>query len=112
MAGALARGDVRLVRFAPPNKQRPVVVLTRSSALSFLGRVTVAPITSTIRDIPSEVVLDESDGLRMRCAVSLDNVVTVPRTHLGRRLTSLSPERMTALCQALGFSLGCDEAAE
>lgn len=105
----MTRGDVRLVRFPAPDKQRPVLVLTRSSALRFLGRVTVAPITSTIRDIPTEVVLDESDGMRSRCAVSLDNIVTVPRAALGRRLTGLGARKLAAVCSAMEFALGCDE---
>ena len=109
MAAALTRGEGRWFRFPPPDKQRPVLILTRTSALGVLGRVTIAPITSTIREIPTEVVLDEADGLRARCAVSLDNVVTVPRSGIGRRLTSLSPARMTAVCRALDFAVGCDE---
>ena len=55
MAGGIARGDVRLYQFAPPDKKRPVVVLTRDSAIAYLSTVTVAPITSTIRGVPSEV---------------------------------------------------------
>src|SRR5262245_60327291 len=94
MAHRASRGDVRLFRFPPPDKQRPVLVLTRSSALKFLQRVTVAPITSTIRGIPTEVVLDESHGMPSRCAVSLDNVVTVPLSGLGRRVTGLGSETM------------------
>lgn len=109
MAGEVTRGDVRMFRFPPPDKSRPVLVLTRSSALVFLNRVTVAPITSTIREIPTEVMLDQSDGMRAPCAVSLDNVVTVPRAGLGRRLAVLSPERLAAVCRALEFALGCDE---
>jgi mRNA interferase MazF len=69
MASRIARGDVRLYQFALSNKKRPVVVLTRSSAISYLATVTVAPITSTIRDVPSEVVLTEDDGFPKRfCA--------------------------------------------
>jgi mRNA interferase MazF len=77
MAGILSRGDVRLCQFAPPDKQRPVLVLTRDSAVGHLGTVTVAPITSTIRGVPSEVVLDIHDGIKGRCAVNLHNAVTV-----------------------------------
>jgi mRNA interferase MazF len=58
MAARIARGDVRLYQFAPPDKKRPVVVLTRASAIAYLSTVTVAPITSTIRGVPSEVVLN------------------------------------------------------
>jgi mRNA interferase MazF len=108
MAGRVARGDVRLYRFAPPNKNRPVVVLTRDSAIAYLSTVTVAPITSTIRGVPSEVVLHEEDGMKAPCAVNLHNAVTISRNRLGRRLVQLSSSRMTEICAALRFSLGCD----
>ena len=107
MAGAIARGDVRLYRFPRPDKQRPVVVLTRESAIAYLSAVTVAPITSTIRGVPSEVRLTESDGLKVSCAVNLHNVVTVSKAHLGRRVAVLTPERLKEVCGALGFALGC-----
>ena len=107
MAGALARGDVRLYRFPRPDKQRPVVVLTRESAIAYLSAVTVAPITSTIRDVPSEVRLTEADGMKGECAVNLHNVVTVSKAHLGRRVAVLSPERLREIRGALGFALGC-----
>lgn len=108
MAGRIERGDVRLVRFPAPDKSRPVLVLTRSSALAYLSRVTVAPITSTIRDVPSEVPLGTDDGMKQPCAVNLHNVVTVARDALGRRVTRLSPDRMREVCSALAFALGCD----
>ena len=107
MAG-IARGDVRLYRFAPPDKERPVVVLTRESALEYLSTVTVAPITSTIRGVPSEVVLNESDGMKKPCAVNLHNMVTVSQQRLGKRVARLSNIRLTEICAAARFSLGCD----
>ena len=107
MAGRLNRGDVHLFRFAPPNKQRPVLVLTRDSAISHLATVTVAPITSTIRSVPSEVVLDVEDGMKGPCAVNLHNAVTVAQDRLGRRVASVSAGRMQEVCAALRFSLGC-----
>jgi len=108
VAGKIARGDVRLYNFAPPNKKRPVVVLTRDSAIAYLSTVTVAPITSALRGVPSEVALNEDDGLKAPCAVNLHNAVTVSQERLGRRLTQLSPARMNEICAALRFSLGCD----
>ena len=108
MATGVARGDVRLYRFAPPDKQRPVVVLTRDSAIQYLSSVTVAPVTSTIRGVPSEVLLDEEDGMKSRCAVNLHNAVTVSQQHLGKRVARLGPGRMSEICSALRFSLGCD----
>jgi mRNA interferase MazF len=75
----LRRGEVRWYKFQQPDKKRPVVILTRDSALDFLGEVTIAPITSTVRDIPSEVLLTSGDGMARDCAVNLDHVQTVPR---------------------------------
>ena len=108
MAARIARGDVRLYSFAPPDKSRPVVVLTRDSAIAYLRTVTVAPITSTIRGVPSEVLLNEEDGMKAPCAVNLHNPVTVTQEKLGRRVAQLSPRRMHEICAALRFSLGCD----
>ena len=108
MASRIARGDVRLYNFAPPDKKRPVVVLTRDSAIAYLSTVTVAPITSAIRGVPSEVVLNEDDGMKASCAVNLHNAVTVSRDRLGKRVAQLSSLRMNEICAALRFSLGCD----
>ncbi|HXE32208.1 MAG TPA: type II toxin-antitoxin system PemK/MazF family toxin [Terriglobales bacterium] len=101
MSRDIARGDVRLYRFASPDKTRPVVVLTRDSALSRLTPVTVAPITLTIRGVASEVCLNETDGMKAPCAVNLHNAATVAREHLGARLTHLSETRMNEICAAL-----------
>jgi mRNA interferase MazF len=109
MAAGVARGDVRLYRFAPPDKERPVLVLTRDSVIRYLSTVTVAPITSTIRGVPSEVQLDEEDGMKKRCAVNLHNAVTVSQLRLGRRLSRLGARRMNEICTALLFSVGCDQ---
>ena len=111
MARAISRGDVRLYHFAPPDKKRPVVVLTRDSAVSYLSTVTVAPITSTIRGVPSEVLLTEDDGMKTRCVVNLHNAVTVSQEHLGKRVAQLSSLRMAEICAALRFSLGCDRSS-
>ena len=108
MAARIARGDVRLYQFATPDKKRPVVVLTRGSAIAYLSTVTVAPITSTIRGVPSEVVLNDEDGMKAPCAVNLHNPVTVSQARLGRRVAQLRSSRMTEICAALRFSLGCD----
>jgi mRNA interferase MazF len=107
VAGTLSRGDVRLCRFASPDKQGPILILTRASAIGHLATVTVAPIISTIRGVPSEVILDIDNGMKGRCAVDLHNVVTVAETRLGRRAGSVSAGRMQEVCAALRFSLGC-----
>lgn len=108
MAGRIARGDVRIYSFAPPDKKRPVLVLTRNSAITYLSTVTVAPITSTIRGVPSEVALDEQDGMKSPCVVNLHNAVTVSKDRLGKRVAQLRSSRMNEICSALRFSLGCD----
>jgi mRNA interferase MazF len=108
MAGIISRGDVRLYRFESPDKTRPVLVLTRDTSLKYLSTATVAPITSTVRGVASEVELNEEDGMKALCAVNLQNAVTVPQNRLGRRLAQLTPKRMHQVCAALRFSLGCD----
>lgn len=108
MAGRIARGDIRLYQFAPPDKNRPVLVLTRDSAIPYLSTVTVAPITSTIRGVPSEVVLSEEDGMKASCAVNLHHAVTISQNRLGRRVAQLGSLRMAEICAALHFCFGCD----
>jgi mRNA interferase MazF len=108
MASGIARGDVRLYQFQPPDKRRPVVVLTRDSAIQYLSTATVAPITATIRGVPSEVLLSQDDGMKGPCAVNLHNLITVSMDRLGRRVGRLHPERMKEICAAIRFSLGCD----
>ena len=108
MAGRISRGDVRLYQFSAPDKKRPVVVLTRDSAVAYLSTITVAPITTAIRGVPSEVLLTEDDGMKTHCAVNLHNVVTVTQNRLGKRVAQLSSLRMAEICAALRFSFGCD----
>jgi mRNA interferase MazF len=108
VASGISRGDVRLYQFAAPDKKRPVVVLTRASAVSYLSTVTVAPITTAIRGVPSEVLLTEDDGMKTHCAVNLHNLVTVAQSRLGKRVGQLGALKMAEVCGALRFSLGCD----
>ena len=110
MAERLERGEIRLYRFERPDKERPVLILTRSSAVGYLSTATVAPITSTIRGVPSEVPLGVDDGMKQPCAVNLHNLVTVRQEAIGRRLGHLTPRRMRDVCAALAFALGCDGA--
>ena len=106
MAGKVARGDIRLFRFPEPDKQRPVLVLTHDSIIDRLSRITVAPVTSTIRGVASEVVLGPDDG-KDACAINLHNIVTVPKAGLGRLLVSLDARRLDQVCTAIAFALGC-----
>jgi mRNA interferase MazF len=104
----IRRGEVRWYRFPRPDKKRPVLILTRNSALEFLGEATIAPVTSTIREIPSEVVLTRADGMSRDCAVNLDHLQTVPQRRIGALITSLSSRRMVEVRTALVFALQMD----
>ena len=101
----LRRGEVRWYQFARPDKKRPVVVLTRDSILEYLGEATIAPITRTVRGIPSEVPLGTDDGMPEPCAVNLDHVQTVARGRLGALVTTLSTQRMAEIREAVLFAL-------
>ncbi len=102
----MRRGEVRWYRFTSPDKRRPVVILTRDSALKFLGEVTIAPVTSIIRDIPSELLLTEEDGMPRECAANLDHIQTVSKSRIGALITTLPQEKMSGLRSALLFALG------
>jgi len=102
----MKRGDIRWYKFSRPDKNRPIVILTRDSALEFLGEVTIAPITSTIRDIPSEVLLTREDGMPRECAVNLDHIQTVSKNKIGPLITTLSPIKLSEIRSALIFALG------
>ena len=99
------RGEVRWYRFGRPDKRRPVVVLTRDSIIPFIGEVTVAPITTAIRGLPSEVVLSPDHGMPRACAVNCDHLQTVQRGKLGALVTSLSGTVMTQVARAIRFAL-------
>jgi mRNA interferase MazF len=107
VARRIARGDVWLHEFGRPDKRRPVVVLSRQDALDFTRDVMVAPVSSTIRGLPSEVPLDAQDGLKGPCAANLDHVQTVRQSDLRRYVTTLRPDRMAAVCRALAGAAGC-----
>jgi mRNA interferase MazF len=82
-------------------------VLTRDEAIPALKNVVVATVSKTIRDIPSEIRLTEADGMPNECAISLDNLRTVPRALLTGRIATLRPNRIDELCKALDASAGC-----
>ena len=101
----MRRGEVRWYKFARPDKRRPVVVLTRDSVLEYLGEVTVAPVTSTVRDIPSEVFLSKQYGMPQDCAVNCDHVQTVSKAKLGSLIATLAPGKMAQVSRAIRFAL-------
>lgn len=102
------RGDMIWHKFKKPDKTRPVLILTRNEAISQLNSLTVVPVTSTIRDIRSQIVLDEGDGMREVCALNLDWIQTVPKGQLQEVITRLSDDRMDEVLEALKFAFGFD----
>ena len=101
----MKHGDIRWYKFVRPDKKRPVLILTRDSVLEYLNEVTIAPITSTVRNIPSEVFLTKADGMLRDCAVNCDHLQTVPKGKIGPLITSLLPAKMVGVGQAIRFAL-------
>jgi mRNA interferase MazF len=101
----MRRGEVWWSQLPPPIGQRPVVLLSRDSAYRVRVAVTVAPVTRTIRNIPVEVPLDQSDGLPSRCVANLDDIATIPKTMIKRRIAVLSGEKMQEVEAAIRFAL-------
>ena len=89
------------------DKRRPVLVVTRSDAIPVLGWIVVAPVTRTVRDIPTEVALGPSEGLPEPCAASFDNLQPIRRSHLTQRVGRLDPGRRLDLCAALQALADC-----
>ena len=88
--------------------RRPVLVLSRDAVLPALTRPLVAPLTTRVRGIPTEVPLDERDGVPQPCVASLDNVQPLASSLLVERVAELAPERMHEVCAALAIATGCD----
>jgi mRNA interferase MazF len=91
----------------PRRKPRPACVLTRDEAITVLTDILVAPATTTVRGIRTEVTLDVDDGMPKRCVLSLDNAGAVPKALLTDRITTLSPARMHEVCNALAIATAC-----
>jgi len=101
----MKRGEIRWYKFKAPDKKRPVIILTRDSIMEYLGEVTVAPITSTIRNIPSEVLLSKNDGMPKDCVINFDHIQTVSKGEIGLLITSLSFEKLLEVQEAILFAL-------
>lgn len=107
MARGVSRGEIWLHRFDPPDKRRPVLVLSRAAAIPLLDTVIVAPITSTIRGLPTEVPLGVEHGLKGPCVANLDHVQLVRKQHLERHVGTVDAEVLRAACRALAIATGC-----
>ncbi len=104
----LNRGEIWQFSFPAPDRRRPVLVLTRQEIIGHLHTVTVAPITRTIRGIPSEVVIGPESGLKAMSAVNLDNLATVPKAGLRSFVATVPPQILSEVREALLFALGFD----
>jgi mRNA interferase MazF len=100
------RGDVWWVEH-PEAGRRPACVVTRDAAIPVLAAVLVAPATRTIRGVPTEVTLGREDGMPSECALSLDNLTTVPKALLTERIAALRAAKLDDLCRALRAATGC-----
>ena len=106
------RGEIWQFSFPSPNRRRPVLVLTRQEVIGHLHSVIVAPITTTIRGIPTEVVIGPESGLKTTSAINLDNLATVPKEGLRSFIGTVSPQVLAAVRAALLFALGFDDFEE
>jgi mRNA interferase MazF len=102
----VTRGEIWMFAFPKPDKKRPVLVLTRQDMIGRLNTVTVAPITSTIRGVPSEVAVGGESGLKQASAINLHNLATVPIAGLRTFVGAVPKHAMTKVRDALLFSLG------
>jgi len=108
MATDLKRGSIWMYKFKNPNKLRPVLILSRQDVIGLIDTVIVAPITTTIYGIPSEVIVGIDQGLKHDSAVNLDHIQTVSASKLRRYIGSLDRRMMTEICLALMITTGCD----
>lgn len=101
----MQRGEIRWYTFKPPDKKRPVLILTRNAIIDYLGEITIAPITTTVREIPSEVFLNRNDGMSRECAINFDHIQTVQKGKIGTLISTLSTRRLSEVKHAIDFAL-------
>jgi mRNA interferase MazF len=102
----VTRGEVWWVE-VPAAGRRPHLVLTREAAIPLLHQLLAVPATRTVRGIPTEVSLDEDDGMPAPCALTLDNLTLIPTAFFTERICRLRIERMAEVCAALRVATGC-----
>ena len=105
----MRRGEIWWAELAPPAGRRPVLLLSRNEAYAVRELVTVAPVTTRIRRIASEVSLGPEEGLPRPCVVNLDSVTTIAKGSLRERLTVLTPEKLKEVEAALHFALALED---
>ena len=101
----MQKGDIWWADLPYPIGRRPVVLLSRNEAYQVRNAVTVAEVTSTIRDIPVEVLLGPEDGLPKKCAINLDTIITIRKNLLKEKITHLSSNKISEMDKAIKFAL-------
>ena len=101
--------EIRWALLPEPVGRRPVVLLSRTPAFTYLSRAVVAEVSTTIRSIPQEVRLGRPEGLDRTCVVNLDNIQAIHIDRIGDRIGSLGPRRHVEVKRALGFALDLPE---
>ncbi|HEX9637739.1 MAG TPA: type II toxin-antitoxin system PemK/MazF family toxin [Acidobacteriota bacterium] len=101
----MRRGEVWWAELPAPTGRRPVVLLSRNEAYPVRELVTIAPVTTRIRNIPTEVPLSKEDGLPRICVANLDTITTIPKRALAQRVSTLSPAKISAIEASLRFAL-------
>src|SRR5437660_1695792 len=104
MADRISRGEIWLYAFRPPDKRRPVLVLSRSGVIELLHTVIVAPISTTVHGVPSEVIVGIDEGLKHDSVINLDHIQTVDKAKLKHFVGTVGPQKMRAVCAALGIA--------
>jgi mRNA interferase MazF len=108
MDRVIQRGEIWMYEFKPPDKRRPVLILSSQMVISKLNYVIVAPITSSIHGSPTEVVIGIDQGLKNTSAINLTGVQTIEKSKLTQYVGSLTDELMKQVCLALSISTGCN----
>ncbi len=101
----MERGEVWLAQMPPPRGVRPVLLLSRSSGQPYRLNVTVAPITRIARGAPTEIPVDQTDGLAVPSVVNAEDLITIPKQQLIRRIAKLNDGKLTAVRQAVMYAL-------
>lgn len=104
----MRRGEIWWAELDPPAGRRPVILLSRNEAYSVRLLVIVAPVTTRIRHIPSEVILRTDDGMPQDCVVNLDTITTIPKDCLRSRLVTLDAKKLKEIEAAIHFTLGLE----
>ena len=105
----MRRGEIWWAELEPPAGRRPVVLLSRGEAYSVRSLIIVAPVTTRIRRIPSEVPLGTDDGMPHDCVANLDTITIIPKNCLWRRIATLSAKKLREVEATIRFALGMEQ---